>query len=516
MHADGCPCYRTLLFPLFGKILAHAHVVCKYRYTRGSESYSGMAEPASSRALAALLLLLLFLPPFPPNVAVSQSIIKNLPGFPGDLPFKLETGYVGIGEVEDVQLFYYFIESESDPKVDPLFLWLTGGPGCSAFSGLVYEIGPLTFNYDNFSGKLPTFELNPFSWTKVASIIFVDAPVGTGFSYSKTTQGYNTGDSLSVKQTYEFLRKWLINHSNFLWNPLYITGDSYSGLLVPIIVQEIHNGNELGLLPHMNLKGYVLGNPVTDEYNHLNARVPYAHRMALISDELYKAVKSDCNGHYANADPNNAPCIANLEAVTRCTDSVYLCQILEPSCSSWLSPRPSFFQWDKNVKENIRDFMDLPSQRPKQRCREYNYLFSYTWANDKTVQNALHVREGTVREWVRCNWTLSYTYDVENSVGYHRNISREAYRGLVYSGDHDMSVPHIATEDWIRLLNLSITDNWRPWFVDGQSGGFTEEYNHNNFHLTYATIKGGGHTAPEYKPKECHAMISRWLAFYPL
>ena len=49
---------------------------------------------------------------------------------------------MGLGETDDdMQVFYYFIKSENNPKKDPLMLWLTGGPGCSSFSGLFYEIG---------------------------------------------------------------------------------------------------------------------------------------------------------------------------------------------------------------------------------------------------------------------------------------------------------------------------------------------------------------------------------------
>lgn len=43
---------------------------------------------------------------------------------------------------------------------------------------------------------------------------------------------------------------------------------------------------------------------------------------------------------------------------------------------------------------------------------------------------------------------------------------------LARSGDHDMTVPFLGTQAWIRSLNFSIVDDWRSWFVDGQVAGW--------------------------------------------
>ncbi|KAJ4716123.1 putative Serine carboxypeptidase [Melia azedarach] len=79
-----------------------------------------------------------------------------------------------------------------------------------------------------------------------------------------------------------------------------------------------------------------------------------------------------------------------------------------------------------------------------------------------------------------------------------------------------MVIPYVGTETWINSLNLTIESGWQPWFVEGQVAGYWMRYTHKTCHLTFATVKGGGHTAPEYKPKECLAMIDRWFAYYPL
>nr|GMC55091.1 Serine carboxypeptidase-like 17 [Ipomoea batatas] len=151
--------------------------------------------------------------------------------------------YIGVG---DVQFFYYFIESESNPKSDPVMIWFSGGPGCSSLNGLIYEIGPITFAPVEYNGSLPTLLPNPYSWTK-----------------------------------------WLTDHQEFKSNPFYVGGDSFGGKLVPVITQVISNGNEKGNNPQINLKGYVIGNPAIF-IGEGNYQFQFANGMALISDELYE------------------------------------------------------------------------------------------------------------------------------------------------------------------------------------------------------------------------------------
>ncbi|XP_059460990.1 serine carboxypeptidase-like 13 [Corylus avellana] len=460
---------------------------------------------------ALLLLLFLF-----SGKAASQTAVTKLPGFDGDLPFSLETGYVGVGESNESQLFYYFVESQRNPSQDPLMLWLTGGPGCSVLSAFLFESGPLAITYVDYNGSLPSLHYNPYTWTLGLNILYVDAPVGTGFSYSTTQEGYYMDDLESASQIYQFLKKWLIQHPQYLENILYIGGDSYSGIPIPIIAQEIFNGNLDAPEPYLNLKGYVLGNPKTDSFIDENSRIPFAHRLTLISDELYESAKESCNGNFVNVDESNVQCVSDIQAIDELLLQINLKQVLEPSCQNE-SPRSIKEHLKRRYLEENSEESDLLSQtNPAHWCRVYDYVLLGIWANDKSVREALNVRNGTTGVWKWCNRTLAYTKTVPSSVEYHRNLSDTNLRALVYSGDHDMSIPHIGTQNWIRFLNLTISDVWRAWYVDGQVAGYTEKFSNGDYTLIYATVKGAGHVAPEYKAKECSAMLDRWLAYYPL
>ncbi|XP_021889599.1 serine carboxypeptidase-like 17 [Carica papaya] len=436
----------------------------------------------------------------------SHPTLQFLPGFTGPLPFQLETGYVGVDENEIVQLFYYFIKSERNFREDPLMLWLTGGPGCSAISSLAFEIGPLSFKAVEYNGSLPTLLLNPYSWTKVASIIFVDSPVGTGFSYSKTPPASPPSDFGQVDSINQFLKKWLIIHPEFLLNPLYIGGSSYSGIPLPALVQQISNENEQGIKPLRNLQGYVLGSPMTDLTSFRKFRFLFAHGMGLISDEIYEAWKSNCEG----GNPSNKECTRAVEAYEMCTSELYENYILAPSCD-FASPKPQqSFSERRSLTSHY--FHDSQLSVPTLGCPTYGYLLADYWANDYSVRQALHIHEGSIEKWRRCNKNMPYIRDIQNSIPYHANLSVKGYRSLIYNGDHDLTMPFLGTQAWIRSLNYSIVDDWRPWMLSGQVAGYTRTYSNK---MTFATIKGGGHTTM-FRPEESSVMFKRWISGEPL
>jgi serine carboxypeptidase-like clade 1 len=435
-----------------------------------------------------------------------RNTITHIKGFDGPLPFSLETGYIEVDETHGAELFYYFIESERSPAEDPLILWITGGPGCSSLYAMLFEIGPLRFDVDVFghdkdndteTEDFPRLVYFEHSWTKVSNVIFLDAPVGTGFSYAREEEGLNVSLTGTGRQLRIFLEKWVARHPKFATNPLYIGGDSASGNTVPVAVLEIANNPNGGEL--LNLKGYMVGNPLTDDKYDSGGKVPYKHGMGLISDELYQAAQGSCGGDFVTT-PRNAQCADALEAISQATADINTAHILEPVCDLDLPLRTSI----------TRRLLQVQGEEDKRfGCHVIGYWPAFVWADDQEVRKTLGIREGSVGAWSRCTTLSHYQTDVLSIIPYHRHLTQHGYRALVYSGDHDMVLTFVGTQAWIKSLEYPVVAPWRPWYTDHQVAGFTTEYAYN---LTFATVKGAGHTAPEYRPKECLRMLDRWTS----
>ena len=202
-----------------------------------------------------------------------------------------------------------FFESRSNPSKDPLVLWLNGGPGCSSSTGLLFELGPCTIADE---GKNTTF--NPHSWTNRANIIFLDQPVGVGYSYSSDGSSINTSPAAGL-DVYAFLELFVNRFPKYSKLPFHIAAESYGGTYAPNIASVIHKKNEeLAAAPNpklarINLASVILANGITDPYIQMASVPDYA-----------------CDGPYPiYDDPEGPQCAALRSKVPTCQRLIKTC-----------------------------------------------------------------------------------------------------------------------------------------------------------------------------------------------
>jgi serine carboxypeptidase-like clade 1 len=123
-------------------------------------------------------------------------------------------------------------------------------------------------------------------------VVYLDSPAGVGMSYSLNKSDYTTGDLKTAADAHTFLLKWFELYPEFQSNPFYMSGESFAGIYIPTLADEVVKGIEKDLKPRINFKGYLIGNGATDQDYDFNSFVPFAHGMGLISTELFEVKKS--------------------------------------------------------------------------------------------------------------------------------------------------------------------------------------------------------------------------------
>ncbi|KAI0359086.1 serine carboxypeptidase [Trametes cingulata] len=170
----------------------------------------------------------------------------------------------GYGDLSDNEsLWFWFFAARNDSDSAPLTIWLNGGPGSSSMIGLFQENGPCRITNDS-SGVT----LNPYSWNNVSNMLYLDQPVGTGFSHGETKVGTS---QQAAEDVWKFLQMFFAD-SKFskyqkadfaLWTESY--GGHYGPTIAAYILDQnagIANGTVNGT--HINLKFLGIGDGLTD------------------------------------------------------------------------------------------------------------------------------------------------------------------------------------------------------------------------------------------------------------
>jgi len=106
--------------------------------------------------------------------------VTSLPGQPeGDL-LRQYAGDIEVAPEHHGNLWFWRFENRHLANKHRTVLWLNGGPGCSSLDGALMEIGPYRLKDEEH------LMYNNGSWDEFANLLFVDNPVGTGFSHVDT------------------------------------------------------------------------------------------------------------------------------------------------------------------------------------------------------------------------------------------------------------------------------------------------------------------------------------------
>jgi carboxypeptidase C (cathepsin A) len=172
-------------------------------------------------------------------------------------------------------LYYVFYRSSMEstaPSDVPVILWLSGGPGCSGIIALLFENGPCMFD-----DEAETLALNPYSWTTLAHVIYVDQPRGTGFSDDgDSTSSDPWTQAQATKDLHGMLDSFFVEHADLRGNDFYVFGESFAGHYVPDLAASLLS-DDADERYTITLKGIGIGNGVVSTSAVADSFVPFAY-----------------------------------------------------------------------------------------------------------------------------------------------------------------------------------------------------------------------------------------------
>ncbi|XP_041008354.1 serine carboxypeptidase-like 45 [Juglans microcarpa x Juglans regia] len=402
----------------------------------------------------------------------SADVVTALPGQPENVSFKQYSGYITTDAQHGRALFYYFVEAESaNPFSHPLTLWLNGGPGCSSLGfGAFMEHGPFQPGDNGLLVK------NEYSWNLESNMLYVESPIGVGFSYSNTSSDYVIwNDTQTAEDNLRFIINWLEEFPNYKDSEFFLTGESYAGHYIPQLAALLMEYNRNPNIKPIKLKSIALGNPLLDIDISVQAG-DYLWAHGAISDETLMLEKTVCNDskylrEYVH-DQWSQGCNDVFNRVSdEISEDVATDDLLLPKCLSSTSAE-QFRITGKHAGKTHAAVARRTGTRgdPCLQGRIFTYL------NKPHVQKALHANTTHLPfHWDFCEGPLIYQENNTdmNLVPLVSDILKAGIPILLYSGDQDSKIPltqtRIIANNLAKDLKLVPFTKYGPWYDKKQA-----------------------------------------------
>lgn len=411
---------------------------------------------------------------------------------PGKLGIDTVKQWSGYLDYDDSKHFFYWVfESRNDPSKDPIILWLNGGPGCSSFTGLLFELGPSHIGPD----IKPIH--NPHSWNNNATVIFLEQPLGVGFSYGDEKV---TSTKAAGRDVYIFLELFFEKFPHLRSHDFHIAGESYAGHYIPQIAHEIVVENPQRTF---DLTSVLIGNGITDSLVQDDYYQPMAcgeggHPQLLTNEDCSTMKKNSNRCHVLNricyGSQSNIACIA---AATFC-DAVTL----------------GVFQEKTGL--NVYDIRSPCEDTESGNCY-FGMSYVDQYMNQRYVQDALG---SDVHNYTGCNDQVFLGFALTGDAAkpfqqYVAELVDLNIPVLLYAGDKDYICNWLGNKAWSDKLDWRYSEKYRSlplkvWKSKITSEKLGEVKNYGA--LTFLRIYNAGHMVPYDQPEAALEMVNDWIS----
>ncbi|CAE6336317.1 unnamed protein product [Rhizoctonia solani] len=427
---------------------------------------------------------------------------------------------------ETRKLFFWFWPTTNEKHTDDLVFWTNGGPGCSSLEGLIQENGPFTWP----TGTAKPIR-NQWAWTNLSHVLWVEQPVGTGFSQGVPNI---TNEDQLAEQFAGFLAQFLEVFSELKGKNFYATGESYAGFYVPYIANYLY---EHPKAVDLKLKGIWITDPsvsydlVTEFIPAVNFAIKWKDVLSLNSSFISQIQQvgdkcgfTDYSKKYVTYPPAG-PLPLPSQSYVGSPDWAGI----KDECATWIMIYEAASMVNPNFNVYrifdvwpvlwVRDYTSLPSI--KLANDTYGNIGSFDsqqgpiYFNRTDVQDAIHAPH---INWSECSSINVFVNGTDTSIpsmlSVMPNVIEKSERTVVMHGGIDYVL--IAEGTRIAIQNMTWHGQQgfqRPianesFIIEGFGilGAMHQERN-----LTYVEVDLSGHMMPLYAPWAAYKTLSYLL-----
>lgn len=421
----------------------------------------------------------LYLTPLIEAGKIKEAQTKALVNFNGFKNLTSYSGYLTINKKFNSNSFFWFFPAFNNYPNAPVVLWLQGGPGATSLIGLFTENGPFEVKHKHGLKK------RKYTWVENHSVLYIDNPVGTGYSFTDNDDGYAKNQTAIGEDLYNALIQFFTLFPELQKCEFYVTGESYAGKYVPAISYTIHKKNPTAKLK-INFQGMAIGNGLSDPEHQLK-----------YGDYLYQLGIIDTNAldQFHKYEQEGVDYIKKKD-----WKKAFI--LFDTLLNGDMINRNSYF---KNVTGFTNYFNYLVSNDTS---GSMDYMGKYIQRAD--VRAAIHVGNNSFNGENQVV-EIHLMEDVMQSVAPWISEVLSHYRVLIYNGQLDIIVAYPLTINYLKQLQFSSADEYKKaerhlWLVGDELAGYSKTAGN----LTEILVRNAGHMVPGDQPKWALDLITRF------